>query len=175
MKVFVTSNQQFGRKGAIKAYKRPFIDVEDMDLQMVNVWNSVVGKDDIVYVLGNFAWDPETLEVIVKSLNGNIVVISGEYDKAAQDVAEIMGIVDIDYLYNAIEEHPEANSVLSYWPLNEWPGKKKGAYSIIGYPSTAYKTDHKNRVINCSCDLWDFKPVEVMRIVELLNEVSEQH
>ena len=58
MKVFVTSNQQFGRKGAIRAYKRPFIDTDDMDLQLTNIWNSVVGIDDIVYVLGNFAWDP---------------------------------------------------------------------------------------------------------------------
>jgi calcineurin-like phosphoesterase family protein len=175
MKVFVTSNQQFGRKGAIRAYKRPFIDTEDMNVQLVDAWNSVVAEEDIVYVLGNFAWDPETLEVVVKSLNGNIIVLSGEFDNAARDVADLMGIIDIDYLYNAIEEHPEANIVMSYWPLTEWPGKKNGTYSIIGYPHKEYKTNHKTRVINCACDLWDFKPVEVSKIVELLSEVSEQH
>ena len=173
MKVFVTSNQQFGRKGAIRAYKRPFIDTGDMDLQLINIWNSVVGIDDIVYVLGNFAWDPETLEVVVKSLNGNIIVISGEHDNAARDIAEMSGIVDIDFLYNAIEEHPEANVVMSYWPLSEWPRKSKGTYSIIGYPAKEHKTNHKTRVINCACDLWDFKPIEVSKIIELLDEVNQ--
>lgn len=172
MKVFVTSNQQFGRKGAIKAYKRPFVDVDDMNHQLVEAWNSVVNEEDIVYVLGNFAWDPETLEVVAKHLNGDIVVISGEYDKAAREVAELKGIVTVDYLHNAIEEHPEVNSVLSYWPLAEWPGKAKGSYSIIGYPNKDYKTNHKTRVFNCSCDLWDFKPVEVSAMIALLEDAN---
>ena len=172
MKVFVTSNQQFGRKGAIKAYKRPFDDVNEMNLHLVESWNSVVSAEDIVYVLGNFAWDPETLEMIAKNLNGDIIVISGEYDRAARDVAEIKGIVDIEYLYNAIEEHPEVNSVLSYWPMSEWPGKNKGSYSIIGYPGKDHKTNHKLRVINCACDAWEFKPIEISKLIELLEDVS---
>jgi len=172
MKVFVTSNQQFGRKGAIRNYKRPFVDVDDMNHQLVEAWNSVVSEEDIVYVLGNFAWDPETLEVVARNLNGDIVIISGEYDKAARDVAEIKSIVSIDYLYNAIEEHPGVNSVLSYWPLMEWPGKSKGSYSIIGYPSKDYKTNHKTKVLNCACDLWDFKPVEVSTMIALLEDVN---
>lgn len=172
MKVFVTSNQQFGRKGAIRTYKRPFDDVNEMNLYLVEAWNSVVNDDDIVYVLGNFAWDPETLEMITKNLNGDIIVISGEYDRAARDVAEIKGIADIEYLYNAIEEHPEVNAVLSYWPLGEWPGKNKGSYSIIGYPGNNHKTNHKTRVINCACDTWEFKPVEISKLIELLEDVN---
>jgi calcineurin-like phosphoesterase family protein len=171
MKVFVTSNQQFGRKGAIKAYKRPFIDIEDMNLQLVEAWNSVVSNDDIVYVLGNFAWDPETLEVMTNALNGDIIVISGEYDKAAKELAESLGLLDIEYLHNAIEYHPEINASLSYWPLSEWQGKAKGAYSIIGYPDKKYLTDHKKKLINCACDLWDFKPVEIEKVIGLFEDV----
>lgn len=172
MKVFVTSNQQFGRKGAIKAYKRPFEDVKEMNIYLIETWNSVVNDGDIVYVLGNFAWDPETLEMIARNLNGDIIVISGEYDRATRDVAEIKGIIDIEYLYNAIEEHPEINAVLSYWPLSEWPDKNKGSYSIIGYPGKDHKTNHKTRVINCACDNWEFKPVEISKLIELLEDVN---
>ena len=172
MKVFVTSNQQFGRKGAIKAYKRPFIDVDDMNLQLMEAWNSVVSDGDIVYVLGNFAWDPETLEVITNSLNGDIIVISGEYDKAAKELAESLGLLDIEYLHNAIEYHTEINSALSYWPLSEWQGKAKGSYSIIGYPDKKYPTDHNAKVINCSCDLWDFKPIEIEKVIGLFKEIA---
>lgn len=172
MKIFVTSNQQFGRKGAIKEYKRPFDDVEDMNISLVDAWNSVVSDGDIVYVLGNFAWDPETLEVVVSELNGNIIVMSGEYDKATQEVADMQSIVDIDYLHNTIEEYPEGNAIMSYWPLSEWHGKQKGAYSIIGYPGEKYKTNHRTNVINCACDFWDFKPIEVSKIMQLLDDVA---
>jgi calcineurin-like phosphoesterase family protein len=172
MKVFVTSNQQFGRKGAIRSYKRPFDDVDEMNLQLVEAWNSVVSDEDIVYVLGNFAWDPETLEVITKNLNGDIIVISGEYDNAVRDVAEIEGIIDIEYLYNAIEEHPEIDATLSYWPLSVWPNKNKGSYSIIGFPGKEYKTNHKSRIINCACDYWEFKPIEISKMIALLEDVS---
>jgi len=169
MKVFVTSNQQFGRPGAIKAYKRPFDSVNEMNSELIEAWNSEVSAEDIVYVLGNFAWDPETAEVILKNLNGEIVIISGEYDKAITDISEM---VNINFLYNAIEYHPEVNAVMSYWPLVDWPNKSKKAYSFIGHPSQKYKTNHKSRIINCSCDNWEFKPIEVIKIIKLFEEVN---
>ena len=173
MKVFVTSNQQFGRPSAIKAYKRPFDSVGEMNDSLIYEWNSVVSPEDIVYVLGNFAWDPETSEMIIRNLNGDIVIISGEYDKATAEIAATLGLDAIDFLYNAIEEHPEANVVMSYWPLLEWPNKSKGSYSIIGHPSSKYKTNHKTRIINCSCDNWEYKPVEVTKLIELFEDVNK--
>ena len=81
-KMFITSNQQFGRHNAIQEFQRDFISVESMDEYMIEQWNSVVQPDDMVYVAGNFAWDPETAEEVVKRLNGNIVVMAGVWDHA---------------------------------------------------------------------------------------------
>jgi len=173
MKVFVTSNQQFGRPGAIKAYKRSFYDVHEMNESLVESWNSVVSDDDTVYVLGNFAWDPETAELMLSRLNGTIFNITGEYDKAIIELDEnSLGRLDIGLLYNVIEEIPTYNAVISYWPLLDWPSKTKGSYSIIGHPNKKYKSDHKSRIINCTCDLWNFKPVEISKIIELFDEAK---
>ena len=114
MKRFVTSNMQLGRSDAIKIYKRPFENVNEMTNALIREWNNIVSPGDLVYHLGNFAWDPETTEVFIKNLNGDIVVISGEYDKATADIALTLGFDDVDFLYNSIEEHPEANVVMSY-------------------------------------------------------------
>ena len=65
MKIFATGNQQFGRKGAINKFNRPFSDVREMNDTMVDIWNSVVSDDDLVFVLGNFAWDPVTSDEVV--------------------------------------------------------------------------------------------------------------
>jgi len=169
MKIFLTSNQQFGRAGAINAYKRPFADVDEMDEYLIAQWNRTVTHEDSVFVLGNFAWDPETAERLSKSLNGTIYVIPGEWDKAIKDITEIQGS-NISYINVGIKELPSLTSVLSYWPLNEWTKKKKGWVSFIGHPAKKYKSNHKENIANVRCDDWDFKPVEITQIVKLYND-----
>lgn len=172
MKTFVTSNQQFGRPGAIKSYKRPFETVGDMNQALFTAWNSEVSPEDIVYVLGNFAWDPETAEYFLRNLNGTIINIDGEFDQAIDELSETAIGLDIDYFDGILEVFPEENAVLSYWPLLEWPLKSKGSYSIIGYPNKKYKSNHKTKTINCCCDFWEYKPVELSRIIQLFNDVE---
>jgi calcineurin-like phosphoesterase family protein len=172
MKTFVTSNQQFGRPGAIKSYKRPFEDVQEMNQELFESWNSVVSPEDTVYVLGNFAWDPETAEYFLRNLNGTIINIEGEFDSAIEELEETATALNIDFFNGLLEVFSEENAVLSYWPLLEWPRKSKGAYSIIGFPNKKYGSNHKTKTVNCCCDFWEFKPVELSKIIELFNEVE---
>ena len=81
-KTFVTSNLQLGRPGAIKKYNRDFENVDQMTDKMIACWNETVTKDDTVYHLGNFAWDPKTAQDAMLRLNGNIKFIVGEHDQA---------------------------------------------------------------------------------------------
>lgn len=172
MKIFVTSNQQFGRPGAIKAYGRPFSDVEEMNQYMIQQWNSVVGPEDTTFVIGNFVWDPETAERLANRLNGQIYVIPGEWDRAIQDITsgDYVDGYKMKYLAIGIKEVRALKSVLTYWPMVEWPKKKKGWISYIGYPSKKYKSDHKNKVVNTQCDNWDFKPIDIAAINTLYND-----
>ena len=175
MKIFVTSNQQFGRPNAIKINKRPFSSTEEMNNDLIESWNSVVSKKDKVYVLGNFAWDPETAENTVTKLNGDIVVVAGEYDTALKELDSMRDILpNVKYTENAIEYFLDAGVTMSYWPLLDWPGKKKGILSVIGHANKKYKTDHKKGIINCSCDFWNFKPVELSKIIDLFGEVKSK-
>lgn len=176
MKVFVTSNQQFGRTGALKAYKRSFEDVAEMNDHLIKQWNSVVSEGDAVFVLGNLMWDPETGEDIIKALNGDILVIDGEWDRATEDIVKIkkdssLAEAKIRYITDGIKVMKKMKAVLSYWPLMDWPGKKKKSYtSFIGHPDPKYKTDHKESVINVTCDRWDYKPIEINHLTELFND-----
>ena len=145
MKLFLTGNLQFGRPSAIKQFKRPFSSVEEMNETLINNWNSAVSAEDIVYVLGNFAWDPTTAEKTLNKLNGIIVIVPGEIDEPVIELQEkgILGedVKVIEPIFTA-----EADKLtVSYWPLSEWPNKSLGHYSFFGYPSPKYKTDHKKK------------------------------
>lgn len=173
MNVFLTGNQQFGRMGAIRKYKRPFDNVEEMNQHLIEQWNSVVSEKDLVFVLGNFVWDPETAEEIYRKLNGQICVFDGEHDTATYDVSNNSSL-NIDFIEEGIHILKEAKICLSYWPLNEWPRKSKGWPSVIGYPDKKYDTSHKLNRLNVACDFWDYKPVKASRILGLFEDLKSE-
>lgn len=175
MQVFVTSNQQFGRPSAISKFKRPYSTVEEMNDNLVQEWNSTVTENDIVYVLGNFAWDPDTAEKISQRLNGVIYLLEGEIDLASKEIIQ-RGIMNGKLMMSNsdINVYEEAEFCLSYWPLLNWPKKTKGYYSLVGHPSKEYKTDHKKKIINVCCDRWAYKPVAINRLKSFFDEISEQ-
>lgn len=56
-KVYFTSDTHFYHSNIIDFCKRPFKNVEDMNETLIENWNRVVGQDDIVFHLGDFAWE----------------------------------------------------------------------------------------------------------------------
>lgn len=81
-KVFMISDTHFGHTNIIKYENRPFESVKEMDDALINNWNSVVRKNDIVYHLGDFAfnYDEEKLTSLLSRLNGRKVLILGNHD-----------------------------------------------------------------------------------------------
>lgn len=81
MKNFYISDFHFGHSNIIKFDNRPFSTVEEMDNTLINNWNSVVEKDDTVYILGDFCWQSEDRWIeILKQLKGNKILIRGNHD-----------------------------------------------------------------------------------------------
>lgn len=173
MKIFLTGNLQFGRPSAIKQFKRPFESVEDMNQTLVDNWNSVVTPQDIVYVLGNFAWDPTTAEEMVQTLNGIIVVVPGEIDDAIMELQDKNILMSKAKIIEPIFSSVSDKLTVSYWPLHEWPDKSKGHYSFFGFPNTKYKTDHKKKMVNVACDYWAYKPQSLDSIMALFRDIDE--
>jgi len=44
MPTYFTSDHHFGHAGALGLYQRPFASVAEMDRQMIDRWNSVIGR-----------------------------------------------------------------------------------------------------------------------------------
>lgn len=81
MKTFVIADTHFGHPNIIKYCDRPFVTTGEMDRQLIEKWNSVVGKDDIVYHLGDFALGNITkVSEYRKQLKGKIFLIQGNHD-----------------------------------------------------------------------------------------------
>lgn len=79
--IFFTSDTHFGHSKIIEYCKRPFSSIEEHDKALIQNWNSVVGQDDTVFHLGDFAYgNSQFIANIIKQLNGNIILIKGNHD-----------------------------------------------------------------------------------------------
>jgi calcineurin-like phosphoesterase family protein len=81
--VWLSSDTHWSHGNILKYCNRPFETVEEMNQALIDNWNSVVGKDDHVYHLGDFCFgNVEKWNSILKPgvLNGNIHLILGNHD-----------------------------------------------------------------------------------------------
>lgn len=83
MKVLFTGDLHFGHENVIQFDGRPFETVEEMDAEIIRRWNNKVDKGDLVYVLGDMIWKARNDDApgIIKSLNGQIILIKGNHDR----------------------------------------------------------------------------------------------
>lgn len=83
-KIFLIGDCHFGHRNIIKYCNRPFKDVADMTEKLIKNWNSIVGKNDIVYVVGDFALcGKQKIIEIGNRLNGRKRLILGNHDGAS--------------------------------------------------------------------------------------------
>tara|TARA_B100001093_G_scaffold48995_1_gene41603 strand:- start:5478 stop:6002 length:525 start_codon:yes stop_codon:yes gene_type:complete len=172
-KTFITGNMQLGRQSAIGKWKRPYVSVDKMTSDLIKNWNEIVSNEDVVYHIGNFAWDPKTAYDALLQLKGRFIYfILGENDQPLKDLHN-KGNLPKNVKF--IEPYHSLDSLklcLNYWPMQEWPKKGKKYYSVIGYPTRKYKTVPKKRMINCSTDQCNFKPQDINSLIQLLEEIS---
>ena len=74
--VFVCADLHFYHKNIITYENRPYPDVESMNYGLIKNWNSVVKKDDTVFVLGDVCFcSIAKAKEFVGQLNGRKVLI----------------------------------------------------------------------------------------------------
>lgn len=80
-RIFVTSDLWIGRNNVIDIFNRPFKNVSEMNNVIIERWNTTVGDDDIVFILGNFIYSGTRAQNFVTDLKGFKVLMATENDK----------------------------------------------------------------------------------------------
>ena len=124
--IFIIGDPHFWHKNIINYCNRPFATVEEMNETLIKNWNKVVGKQDIVYVLGDFALcGKDRIIEVGRALNGRKRLILGNHDGASLDTYREAGF---EYIYNhsiILDEF----YILSHYPQTYI--QKNGLYANI--------------------------------------------
>lgn len=148
----------------------PNENVVDNNDHIIQVWNETVSPEDKVYVLGGFGIGD--LYFILTRLHGEIHFLNNYFN--ADEKSFITNMKDCvnkssDHTFrhkilferNQIVVLPEVDAVLSYFPLEDWPGKSTGTYCFHGMTET---TDLMKHNISCSSKKWDYVPVNIVDV-----------
>ena len=132
---FFTSDTHFNHANIIKFCNRPFKDVEQMNEVMIANWNSVIGKDDTVFHLGDFCLGGAAeWAKILERLNGKIYLIMGNHD--LKNIRQ--GFIS-RFEHVAMQMHIEVGKqriYLCHYPFLCFEGSYKDVWQLFGHVHT---------------------------------------
>ena len=133
--VFFTSDSHFQHKNIIKYCSRPFKTVRDMNSTLVKNWNSVVGKDDLVFHAGDFCFGSKSSwSYLLDALNGKKYLSAGNHDKNITPDK----FIDVQHRFNlrikGDDEIKDGQRItIDHYPMLSWYQSHRGAWQLFGH------------------------------------------
>lgn len=164
--IYFTSDLHLGHRGIIAMKNRPFENVEQMNMVILQNYNSVVKPNDTVYILGDIShhMSVDRANDLLEQMNGKKILIKGNHDKK--------------YNPNLFEEICDFKEVslngvcfsLMHYPMLSWPRMNQGSIHLHGHIHAwaEYNLQNRNdgiRRYDVGVDANEFRPVSVKEII----------
>ena len=168
MKRFYIADTHFFHKNIIKDCNRPYTSLKEMHNEIILQWNRKVGKNDMVYMLGDIASvsseeDVRGLISILKMLNGKKILIVGNHDRETiKNFKFRKCFVDIKEYCRVYDEGKKV--VLLHFPMECWEGDKRGVIHLHGHVHKDLITKKENRY-NVGVDIIGYAPKTLKEII----------
>lgn len=190
--IYFTSDLHLGHENAIEFKGRPFSTVEEMNSVLIQNINDTVGKDDELWVLGDFAFRINTEQV--RELRNKI---------QCRHVHLVYGNHDKDYsqahIFQSVQHYKELKTeygkiILFHYPIMEWNAGHYGAIHLHGHIHSTGEYNRENlqkyysdrigdghtikiddlhlRIYDVGVDANDYKPVSLDYIINLMGVSS---
>ena len=188
--IYFTSDQHYWHANVIRYCARPFSSVDEMNEAMIKNWNDVVTPEDTVYCLGDISLAFRPIEAYTPRLNGTKYLVPGNHDFChsyhkksrkvenrtkwiaeyealgwkvlpEQTTLDIPGVATVNLCH-----HPYTLLTPADDKYKNWRPKDDGRWLLCGHVHDKWKVADK--MINIGVDQWDFKPVSIDTISEII-------
>lgn len=146
-KIFISSDIHFHHRNILKhCPERQAIcgakdenDVETWDKWMVEKWNTIIGKKDIVYILGDFIFgSQESARKLLDKLHGKKFLILGNHDKGVDKLENYFEQITQQKLvtfkksnFDFLDE--DFQIFMCHYPMVTWASKHYGVINAHGH------------------------------------------
>lgn len=162
-----------------------------MNAKIISNWNKRVSNEDHIIFGGDFSFcaGATRRKELISSLNGYKTLIRGNHD----DTRERMLRAGFDEVYDEIKmKYKGYHFLFSHYPyrpsyyeimkahilrrklrfLDRRPAKQDNTWLIHGHVHNSWgKINRKLKMVNVSCDVWNFTPPSLDEIIKLIKRV----
>lgn len=148
------------------------MDIVEHDEALVQNWNTVVTRDDIVYHLGDLGLCHSTyLGKILNRLNGSIHIILGNHDKTALQISKTANVKRFasisDSKYIRVENQ---HIFLLHYAMRTWRSSYHGSWHLFGHSHGRMAPFGKSFDVGVDC--WDYKPVSFDCVKQKMDQID---
>lgn len=174
MKRFVIADLHFGHENIIKYESRPFNNRIEMDKRLIELWNSMVGKNDVVYILGDFTLSrsKSIIKNLLDLLNGRKVLIMGNHD-----TRKPKDYIECGFVYASRKPiMVEPGVILMHKPFDDANYIMPNYIYFFGHV-------HSNKTLmdkypNCMCvsvERIDYRPIDLDQSIRKLKRLEKEN
>lgn len=138
--IYFTADTHFFHKNILKYTKRPWASIEEMNEELITLWNKKISRTDEIYHLGDFAFcSAKKADEILQRLNGIKYLIRGNHDYEVKKLAQhFVWIKD----YFELKQNHQLY-ILCHYPLLTWNKKEYGSIMLHGHTHGAIQEQNK--------------------------------
>jgi calcineurin-like phosphoesterase family protein/2'-5' RNA ligase len=166
--IFLTGDLHLNHTNIITYCNRPFSSVKEMNRVLVDNWNKTVGKEDMIFYLGDLAFgrNKNKIQYWLKKLNGRVFLIRGNHDKG--------NLKSVLYFDRCIITYKRKKFLLIHNPrqVEHWD-----EWIIHGHHHNNHLENYpfincKNKTINVSTELTGFKPISLGDLIDQIEKYN---
>lgn len=148
---YFISDLHLGHIRCLAFDNRPFKSIEEHDHCLIENWNSAVGIDDDVYLLGDISWYNSTKTIeIFKNLNGNVHLIKGNHDNKILKNRDLQAIFSEIVDYKELTLDNDKGIILCHYPIPCFKNHYYGWYHLYGHVHSSFEW---NMMENCKMNM----------------------
>ena len=171
-KVWVTSDNHFGHKNILsyenRVAKLKVLTVAGHDDELIKRWNDIVGKQDLVLILGDFSFKKaEETNELLRQLNGDKVLVRGNHDIFLDDKKFDKSLFKAVYDYKEIKYRGQEIALMHYTiqDFKHQSREVKPAVLLFGHIHT-FRMEIPKHSFNVGVDVNDYYPVDITKAIE---------
>lgn len=175
---FFTSDLHLSHTRIIELCDRPFANADEMNDEIIERYNSVVGRNDVCYILGDvsFEKDPVKLDSMLARLNGEKHIVWGNHDHLLQKnsywrkyfaTAQDLSLITVPESAN---DGKKQSIVLCHYAMRVWNKSHYGTWQLFGHSHGSLADDPSLLSCDVGVDSWDYYPVSMQQLNELMSK-----
>lgn len=169
-----TADWHFLHKNMLRYCNRPFKDTNHMHKSIIENFNDVLTENSHLWILGDVSMTSTSnmnkVAALISKIKGHKHLVLGNHDEARPYT--YINHVGFTTVHTSMWfQHEKLNFFMAHDPAVYNVVESTGSIMLCGHVHLLFKHlfPHK-KVINVGVDAWDFKPVGIEQVLEIVND-----